>query len=117
MKKTVIGKEVYFTLAWSPLYPYDRFEAMRKMPELGGIICLLYQNQSRVEYLIFYSCHRDGCRVGFKKFMDPFARFHKPLQPRRRMRQDRQTPMSTHNLDGLIRPLRNRFHTGHVLEG
>ncbi|HNW28582.1 MAG TPA: hypothetical protein PKN50_08905 [Spirochaetota bacterium] len=76
MKKTVIGKEVYYTLAWSPIYPYDRFEAMRKMPELGGIISLLYQNQSRNEYLIFYSCHRDGCRVGFKKFMDPYATRH-----------------------------------------
>ncbi len=76
MKKTVIGKDVYFTLAWSPLYPYDRFDAMRKMPELGGIISLLYRNQSRNEHLIFYSCHRDGCRVGFKKFMDPYATRH-----------------------------------------
>jgi hypothetical protein len=71
MKKTIIGNDIYFTLAWSPIYPYDRFEAMRVMPELGGIICLLYRNQSKIDYLIFYSCHRDGCRVGFKKFMDP----------------------------------------------
>jgi hypothetical protein len=73
MKKTVIGNEVYYTLAWSAIYPYDRFDAMRKMPELGGIIALLYMTQSRKDYLIFYSCHRDGCRVGFKKFMDPYA--------------------------------------------
>lgn len=76
MKKTVIGNEVYFTLAWSPVYPYDRFDAMRKMPELAGIICLMYRNQSRLDHLIFYSCHRDGCRVGFKKFMDPYFTRH-----------------------------------------
>lgn len=70
MKKTVIGKEVYYTLAWSPVYPYDKWEAMRKMPEMAGIIALIYMSQSRQDYLIFYSCHRDGCRVGFKKFMD-----------------------------------------------
>jgi hypothetical protein len=73
MKKTVIGKDVYYTLAWSPVYPYDKYEAMRKMPELSGIITLLYMSQSRQDYLIFYSCHRDGCRVGFKRFMDPLA--------------------------------------------
>jgi hypothetical protein len=73
MKKTVIGNEVYFTLAWSPIHPYDRHEAMRKMPELSGIIALMYQTQSRLEYLIFYSCHRDGCRVGFRRFMDPYS--------------------------------------------
>jgi hypothetical protein len=73
MKRTVIGKDIYYTLAWSQIYPYDRFEAMRKMPELAGIISLLYMSQSRPDYLIFYSCHRDGCRVGFKKFMDPQA--------------------------------------------
>jgi hypothetical protein len=73
MKKTMIGRDVYYTLAWSPIYPYDRFEAMRKMPELAGIISLMYYSQSRLDYLIFYSCHRDGCRVGFKKFMDPHA--------------------------------------------
>jgi hypothetical protein len=71
MKKTIIGRDVYYTLAWSPVYPYDKFDAMRKMPELAGIISLLYMSQSRHDYLIFYACHRDGCRVGFKKFMDP----------------------------------------------
>jgi hypothetical protein len=73
MKKTVIGRDVYYTLAWSPVYPYDKYDAMRKMPELAGIISLLYMNQSRHDYLIFYACHRDGCRVGFKKFMDPLG--------------------------------------------
>jgi hypothetical protein len=76
MKKTIIGSDVYYTLAWTPVYRYDRFEAARIMPELGGIISLLYRNQSKIDYLIFYSCHRDGCRVGFKKFMDPaFSRY------------------------------------------
>ena len=76
MKRTIIGKDVYFTLAWTPIYRYDRFEAMRVMPELGGIVSLLYRNQSKIDHLIFYSCHRDGCRVGFKKFMDPsFTRY------------------------------------------
>jgi hypothetical protein len=76
MKKTIIGNDIYYTLAWTPIYRYDRFEASRIMPELGGIISLLYRNQSKIDYLIFYSCHRDGCRVGFKKFMDPaFTRY------------------------------------------
>lgn len=73
MKKTIIGKDIYYTLAWSPLYKYDRFDAMRKLPELSGIISIMYMNQSRIDYLMFYSCHRDGCRVGFKKLMDPYS--------------------------------------------
>lgn len=73
MKKTIIGKEIYYTLAWSHLNPYDRFESMRKLPELSGIISIVYMNQSRIEYQMFYSCHRDGCRVGFKKLMDPYS--------------------------------------------
>ncbi|OHD69419.1 MAG: hypothetical protein A2W19_05795 [Spirochaetes bacterium RBG_16_49_21] len=71
MKKTIIGKDVYYTLAWSPTYRYDKYEALRVMPELSGIISLMYINQSKIDDLIFYSCHRDGCRVGFKRFMDP----------------------------------------------
>lgn len=70
MKKTVIGRDVYFTLAWSPPYHYDRYEALRVLPELAGIICLMYQSQSRSDPIFFYSCHRDGCRVGFKRLMD-----------------------------------------------
>ncbi len=87
MKKTIIGKDVFYTLAWTPMYRYDRYEASRVMPELGGIISLTYRNQSKTDHLIFYSCHREGCRVGFKRFMDPQTTRHpeivKELDPAR----------------------------------
>ena len=71
MKKHVIKNDVYYSIAWSPLYQYDKYSARRILPELSGIVSLLYVKNNRPDYLIFYSCWRDGCRVGLRKLLDP----------------------------------------------
>ncbi|MCU0847052.1 MAG: hypothetical protein MUD12_04120 [Spirochaetes bacterium] len=70
MKKTAIGKDAYYHIAWSPVHKYDKYSATRIVPDLAGIFCLLGKEGDRFRYLIFYSCWRDGCRVGLKKFLD-----------------------------------------------
>jgi hypothetical protein len=72
MKKTEINKDVYYTLAWSQVYRYDKYEALRILPELSGIFSLMYINQSVIKHLIFFNCWRDGCRVGLRRFLDPY---------------------------------------------
>jgi hypothetical protein len=71
LKKETFKKGAYYKIAWSPEYKYDRFRAHKVLPELSGIICLYYKAQSRIRYLLFHPCWRDGCRVGLKKLLDP----------------------------------------------
>jgi len=71
MKKNIIGTDVFYTLAWSQIYKYDKYNAIRILPELAGILLFMTKEQNRYEHLIFYSCWRDGCRSGLKKFLDP----------------------------------------------
>ncbi len=79
MKKKVRGKDVYFSLAWSPLYKYDKYTAIKILPETPGIICLLEKiTPNRMDYLIFYNSWRDGCRVSMKKLLDPIL-INQPL--------------------------------------
>jgi len=70
MLKKIINNDVYYTVSWSPYYEYDKYTAMRILPELAGILSLSYLENNYIEYLLFYACWRDGCRVGLKKFMD-----------------------------------------------
>jgi hypothetical protein len=70
MKKIVSGSNAIYRIAWSPVHKYEKYEAMKIVTELPGIICLM-QKMRKTEILIFYSCWRDGCRGGLKKFMDP----------------------------------------------
>lgn len=72
MKKSVLDKDVFYTIVWSPVYPYEKYSAWSKLPELAGIVCLLGKvPRGEPEYLIFYGCWRDGLRVGLKNFLDP----------------------------------------------
>jgi hypothetical protein len=71
MKKVISNNDVYYSLAWSPIFLYDRFDVIRKLPELSGILCIYELADKGLEHLIFYSCWRDGCRLGMKKLMDP----------------------------------------------
>jgi hypothetical protein len=70
MKKILRGTDAYYTIAWSPFYEYDKYNALRIVPELPGIINLAYIKGKQIEHLIFYACWRDGCRVGLNKFLD-----------------------------------------------
>ncbi|MCP4134032.1 MAG: hypothetical protein GY754_23880 [bacterium] len=71
MKKTERGNNVYYDLAWSPLYEYDKYTALKIVPELGGLISLHQKIGNKYETLIFFGCWRDGCRIGLRKIMDP----------------------------------------------
>ncbi len=70
MKKIIAGNNAVYRIAWSPVYRYEKYDAMKIVTELPGIICLMHKKR-KIEMLIFYSCWRDGCRGGLKKFMDP----------------------------------------------
>jgi len=72
MKKTVHNNDVYYSLAWSPDYEYDKYNALRVLPELAGVICIMKKEKSRTTPLIFLGCWREGLRVTLKKFMDDF---------------------------------------------
>lgn len=76
MKKTIISDNIYYTLAWSKLYKYDRHEMSKVLPELSGIISLQRRGKRGMEDLLFHECWRDGCRVGLKKLLDPFISKH-----------------------------------------
>lgn len=69
MIKKISGDSVYYKIAWSPVYRYDKYEAMKVVTELPGIICLMHVDR-KTDFLIFYSCWRDGCRGGLKKFLN-----------------------------------------------
>ena len=70
MKKIIIDKDVFYSIEWSKIYEYDKYRA-RGIPELPGIICLLYKTPGdSVMPLLFYGCWRDGLRVGLRNTMD-----------------------------------------------
>ncbi len=72
MKKSLSNDNVFYTIAWSKLYHYDKHEAGRVLPELAGIICLVEElPRGDPAFLIFYGCWREGLRMGLKNFMDP----------------------------------------------
>lgn len=87
MRKDVIKDDVYYSILWSQLYRYDRHEATRILPELPGILWLLYLRQSKEEHLMFYSCWRDGCRDGLRNLMD--GTYRKLPEVRRQLDTDR----------------------------
>ncbi len=72
MEKNVIGEDVFFQIAWSPTNQFDKYRALG-IPEMSGLICMLnkIENKADPEYLIFYSCWRDGLRKGLKDITDP----------------------------------------------
>lgn len=80
MKKEVRNNDAYYTIAWTPLYKYDKYEAGRLMSDLAGIVSLHEKNGDLYENIIFFGCWRDGCRVGMKKLLDPDLSPLKELQ-------------------------------------
>jgi hypothetical protein len=71
MKKKIIRDSVYYDIAWSPLYTYDKYDAMKRLPELAGILAFFEKGPAGVESLLFYTCWRDGLRVGMRRLIDP----------------------------------------------
>ncbi|MFC1670473.1 hypothetical protein ACFL20_08775 [Spirochaetota bacterium] len=70
MKKNIIQDRVYYKIAWSDFYKYDKYNILG-IPELSGIISVQKKVKTRLRDLIFISCYRDGLRIGLRKFLDP----------------------------------------------
>ncbi len=80
MKKSIYREDVFYTIVWSRLIPYDRYSASRILPELPGIICFMEKvKRGDPRYLAFYGCWRDGLRMGLKNFFDPDLGKYKKL--------------------------------------
>ncbi len=73
MRKDVRKNNVYYGIAWSPWYPYDKYEAMKILPELAGIIELGDIHGDGMRSLMMIGCWRDGLRVELRKFLDPLT--------------------------------------------
>ncbi len=73
MNKILNNDDAHYTLAWSQLFKYDKYTAMKILPELSGIVNIFKKNKNGKNYenQLFYGCWRDGCRIGFSKLLDP----------------------------------------------
>ncbi len=80
MKKDIRGQDVYYSIEWSRLFEYDKYEARRVLPELPGILWIQNRINKRIETTLFYACWRDGLRVGFAKLMDDLVLTHNDLR-------------------------------------
>ncbi|MCL1865292.1 MAG: hypothetical protein FWF73_05715 [Spirochaetes bacterium] len=80
MKKDTREKNVYYSINWSRLFAYDKYEARRVLPELPGIIWIQNKIERRMETSLFYACWRDGLRVGFSKLMDDLILKHNDIR-------------------------------------
>lgn len=81
MKKTEMREDVLYTIAWSRPHKWDKYEAHTIVPEMPGIVALCYMIQDEPQYLMFYSCWRDGCRLGLKRLVrEDFTRFPELLK-------------------------------------
>jgi len=80
MKKNTREKDVYYSINWSRLFEYDKYEARRVLPELPGIIWIQNKIGRSMETSLFYACWRDGLRVGLAKLMDDLVLKHNDLR-------------------------------------
>jgi len=73
MKKSLNNDDVFYTIAWSRTFRYDKHEAGRVLPELSGIIHL-EEDVPREDKpcLLYYGCWREGLRLGLKNLLDPY---------------------------------------------
>jgi len=80
MKKDIRNSDVYYSIDWSRLFEYDKYEARRVLPELPGIIWIQNRINKKTETTLFYACWRDGLRVGLSKLMDDLVLQHNELR-------------------------------------
>jgi hypothetical protein len=70
--KRVDGNDAYFTIAWSPYAKADKYEIVRSVPAIGGIVELYYMDEYRK--LNLYSVARSyygGLRAVLREMTDP----------------------------------------------
>ena len=80
MKKNTRERDVYYSINWSRLFEYDKYEARRVLPELPGVIWIQNKIGKNMETSLFYACWRDGLRVGLSKLMDDLVLKHNDLR-------------------------------------
>jgi hypothetical protein len=72
MKKTVRNRDVYYTIAWSPVFPFDKYTVTRVVPETPGLVYFPREpDDGGRKPLFIYGCWRDGMRMGTKYLFDP----------------------------------------------
>ena len=80
MKKKVYQDKVLYTIAWSPVYKFDKYSITKIIPELAGIVAIMEKHSGETyHYILFYSCWRDGMRLGLKNLLDPIFTRHPDL--------------------------------------
>ena len=78
MRKTVRNDEAFYAIAWSPVFPFDKYTVTRVLPETSGIVYFTRSPDDDGRALFIYGCWRDGMRMGVKYFFDPaFSRLPK----------------------------------------
>ena len=83
MKKSVRNNDVFYTIVWSRDFSYDKYTAMRILPELAGIISIMEKDpRGDPLCLLVYGCWHDGLRMGFKNLMDPLFTKNELIQQR-----------------------------------
>jgi hypothetical protein len=72
VRKTVHNNDAYYAIAWSPVFPFDKYVVTRMVPETSGIVYFTrMHDDSDGRPLFIYGCWRDGMRMGIKYFFDP----------------------------------------------
>lgn len=71
MKKKIIKNNAYYSITWSEERKYEKYDALKFLPELAGIIFIYQKQEAGIRLILLYACWRDGLRVGLRKLMDP----------------------------------------------
>jgi len=71
MRKTVRNRDAFYTIAWSPAFPFDKYSLTRMIPELPGLAFFSRRGGDERKPLFIYGCWREGLRLGIKYLFDP----------------------------------------------
>lgn len=72
MKKTVNYRDAVYTIAWSPVFSFDKYNVTRVVPETSGLVYFTRRRDDGGRNPLFiYGCWRDGMRMGIKYLFDP----------------------------------------------
>ncbi len=80
MEKKINNDDVYYKIAWSHGQLFDR-HIVSGIPILPGIVCLYQEQGGLTNYLLFYSCWKNGIRIGLRNILDPdFSEFRELIE-------------------------------------
>jgi hypothetical protein len=80
MEKNINKDDVYYKIEWSQGQLFDR-HTVSGIPILPGIACLYQEKGGLIDYLLFYSCWKNGIRIGLRNILDPdFSEFSELIE-------------------------------------